>query len=188
MIPISSSRHFLLFCYAGRVVLLVAARKESVLLVSRSDQSTEFLLWQHERSGVRSWKGGKGGKGGWKGIMIHWSALFFHSQDDKRLHDGRFAEYFNLGRKLSFSTSGGVSIYFVRYPDIYDTIFCFSAGYFSFISQKSEFMNIPEQTLARPACNRRHDTHITSLTWVWLFKSCIWATFFLVASTICDYI
>ena len=53
---------------------MVAARTESVLLVSRLDQSTEFLLWQHERSRVRSWKGEKGG---WKGIMIHWLALFF---------------------------------------------------------------------------------------------------------------
>ena len=122
------------FGYAGRVVLLVATRKESVLLVSRSDQSTEFLLWQHERSGVRSWKGGKGGKGGWKGIMIHWSALFFHSQDDKRLHDGRFAEYFNLGRKLSSQQVGGLSIYSkkLRYPDIYDTTFWVSAECFPY--------------------------------------------------------
>lgn len=96
--------------------------------------------------------------------MIHWLALFFHSRDDKRLHDGRFAEYFNPGRKLS-SQRVGVSIYYEesRYPDIYDTIFCFSAGLFPYlglVSQKSEFMNIPEYTLARPACKRRHrDPH-----------------------------
>lgn len=127
---------------------MAAARKESILLVSRSDQSTEFLLWQHERSGVRSWKGGKGG---WKGIMIHWLALFFHSRDDKRLHDGRVCGMFQSWQKALASTSGGVSIYFekLRYPDIYDTIFCFSAGcfpYLGFVSQKSQFMNIPEAT------------------------------------------
>jgi hypothetical protein len=83
---------------------LVAARTESVLLVSRSDQSTEFLLWQHERSRVRSWKGEKGG---WKGIMIHWLALFFSPGTTKRLHDGRFAEYFNLGGELLSQRVGG---------------------------------------------------------------------------------
>jgi hypothetical protein len=39
--------------------------------------------------------------------MIHWLAFFFTPGDDKRLHDGRFAEYFNLGRKLSSRRVGG---------------------------------------------------------------------------------
>jgi hypothetical protein len=87
---------------------LVAARKESVLLVSRSDQSTEFLLWQHERSGVHSWKGGKGG---WKGIMIHWLALFFHSWDDKRLHDAEGLWNISiLAESFRLNELGGVHI------------------------------------------------------------------------------
>jgi hypothetical protein len=92
----------------------------------------------------------------------------------------------------------GVSIYFEesRYPDIYDTIFCFSADrfpYLGLVSQKSEFMNIPEYTLARPACKRRHRDphHLLDLDMV--VQSCIWVTdirgaasttFFLVASTV----
>ena len=33
--------------------------------------------------------------------------IIFH---DKRMHDGRFAEYFNLGRKALVSTDRGVHI------------------------------------------------------------------------------
>jgi len=88
---------------------------------------------------------------------------------------------------------------YLRYPDIYDTIFCFLARcfpYLGFVSQKSEFMNIPEQTLARPARHRRYrgPRHLLDLDMV--VQSCIWVTdirwvasttFFLVASTIGDY-
>lgn len=34
--------------------------------------------------------------------------IYFHSRDNKRVHDGRFVEHFNLGRKLS---SEQVSVY-----------------------------------------------------------------------------
>ena len=100
--------------------------KESVLLVSRSDQSTEFLLWQHERSGVRSWKGGKGG---WKGIMNLWLALSFSPGTTKGcMTEGLqnisiLAESSHLS-EFVFGVGGG-GPYTLRYPDIYDTIFLF---------------------------------------------------------------
>jgi len=35
------------------------------------------------------------------------AGIIFLSRDNKRLHDGRFAEYFNLGGKLSSQRVGG---------------------------------------------------------------------------------
>jgi hypothetical protein len=79
--------------------------KESLLLVSLSDQSTGFLLWQHERSGGLLLE-----KGGGKRIERNHDPLvgiISHSRDNKRVHDGRFAEHFNLGRKGLVSIGGG---------------------------------------------------------------------------------
>jgi hypothetical protein len=78
--------------------------KSSLLLVSRLDQSTEFLLWQRERSGVCSWKGGKWIERNHDPLV----GIYFHSRDNKRVHDGRFVEHFNLGRKLSSQQVGEV--------------------------------------------------------------------------------
>jgi hypothetical protein len=77
------------------------------------------------------------------------------------VHDGKFAEHFNLGRKGLVSTGGGCP-YTLKSQDTQTFMIPpFGSRLNAFlvldsISQKSGFMNIPKESLAHPSCNGGH--------------------------------